>query len=196
MKKLNTHTMVKVALLGALATVLMTLEIPLPFAPPFYQIDFSEVPVLLGAFSLGPVAAIAIELLKNILYMLFKGTITAGVGELANLVIGLSLVLPAAYIYRRRKNRKNAFWGLLVGTGCITLVGALMNYFVLLPAYSYFMGLPIEGLVAAGTQVNASIQSLFTLVCFATVPFNLLKGLVTSAAVLLVYKKLSPLLHR
>lgn len=98
--------MAKTALLAALAAFLMTLEIPLPFAPSFYQIDLSEVPVLLGGFALGPLAALCIELLKNLLYLLFKGTITAGVGELANFLIGLSLVLPASLFYRKKKAGK------------------------------------------------------------------------------------------
>ncbi len=196
MRKVNTHTLVKVALLGALSVVLMMLEIPLPFAPPFYQIDFSEVPVLLGAFSLGPVAAIAIELLKNLLYMLIKGTATAGVGELANFLIGLSFVLPAALLYRRKKSLKHAIAGMAAGVVCITIVGALVNYFVLLPAYSTFMGLSLDAIVQMGHDVNSHITNLPTLVCFATAPFNLLKGLLSSLVVLLVYKKLSPLLHR
>ena len=178
MPKLNTHTLVKVAILSALSVVLMMLEIPLPFAPAFYKLDFSEVPVLLGAFSLGPGAAVLIELLKNLLYLLLRGTATAGVGELANFSVGLAVVLPAA------------------GTVCITLAGALVNYFVLLPAYSAFMGLPLDSLIQMGTAVNRHITSLGTLVVFATAPFNLVKGLFCSLIVLLIYKKLSPLLHR
>ena len=180
MPKLNTHTLVKVAILSALSVVLMMLEIPLPFAPAFYKLDFSEVPVLLGAFSLGPGAAVLIELLKN----------------LANFAVGLAFVLPAALLYRRRRSRRQAVIGLAAGTVCITLAGALVNYFVLLPAYSAFMGLPLDSLIQMGTAVNRHITSLGTLVVFATAPFNLVKGLFCSLIVLLIYKKLSPLLHR
>lgn len=161
MPKLNTHTLVKVAILSALSVVLMMLEIPLPFAPAFYKLDFSEVPVLLGAFSLGPGAAVLIE-------------------------------LPAALLYRRRRSRRQAVIGLAAGTVCITLAGALVNYFVLLPAYSAFMGLPLDSLIQMGTAVNRHITSLGTLVVFATAPFNLVKGLFCSLIVLLIYKKLSP----
>ena len=196
MPKINTHTLVKVAILSALSVVLMMLEIPLPFAPAFYKLDFSEVPVLLGAFSLGPGAAVLIELLKNLLYLLLRGTATAGVGELANFAVGLAFVLPAALLYRRRRSRRQAVIGLAAGTVCITLAGALVNYFVLLPAYSAFMGLPLDSLIQMGTAVNRHITSLGTLVVFATAPFNLVKGLFCSLIVLLIYKKLSPLLHR
>ncbi|MBM6918139.1 ECF transporter S component [Intestinimonas butyriciproducens] len=188
--------MAKTALLAALAAFLMTLEIPLPFAPSFYQIDLSEVPVLLGGFALGPAAALCIELLKNLLYLLFKGTITAGVGELANFLIGLSLVLPASLLYRKKKSRKGALWGLLWGTLAMTAAGVAVNYFVLLPAYSFFMGIPLSALVDMGSAANSSITSLGTLVIFATLPFNLLKGALSSLITLLLYKRLSPLLHR
>ena len=184
--------MAKTALLAALAAFLMTLEIPLPFAPSFYQIDLSEVPVLLGGFALGPAAALCIELLKNLLYLLFKGTITAGVGELANFLIGLSLVLPASLLYRKKKSRKGLLWGTLA----MTAAGVAVNYFVLLPAYSFFMGIPLSALVDMGSAVNSSITSLGTLVIFATLPFNLLKGALSSLITLLLYKQLSPLLRR
>ena len=133
-----------------------------------------------------------IELLKNLLYLLLRGTATAGVGELANFAVGLAFVLPAALLYRRRRSRRQAVIGLAAGTVCITLAGALVNYFVLLPAYSAFMGLPLDSLIQMGTAVNRHITSLGTLVVFATAPFNLVKGLFCSLIVLLIYKKLSP----
>ena len=188
--------MAKTALLAALSAFLMTLEIPLPFAPSFYQIDLSEVPVLLGGFALGPLAALCIELLKNLLYLLFKGTITAGVGELANFLIGLSLVLPASLFYRKKKSRKGALWGLLCGTLAMTIAGVVINYFVLLPAYSFFMGIlhSFDRFDTESTEFPGA--SVGTLVIFATLPFNLLKGALSSLITLLLYKRLSPLLHR
>ncbi len=127
---------------------------------------------------------------------MFKGTITAGVGELANFLIGLSLVLPASLFYRKKKSRKGALWGLLCGTLAMTIAGVVINYFVLLPAYSFFMGIPLSALVDMGSAVNSSITSVGTLVIFATLPFNLLKGALSSLITLLLYKRLSPLLHR
>ena len=108
----------------------------------------------------------------------------------------LSIYRHAALLYRRRRSRRQAVIGLAAGTVCITLAGALVNYFVLLPAYSAFMGLPLDSLIQMGTAVNRHITSLGTLVVFATAPFNLVKGLFCSLIVLLIYKKLSPLLHR
>ena len=132
--------MVEIAMLGAIATVLMLFEIPLPFAPAFYQIDLSEVPILIGCFSMGPLAGAAIEFLKILLNFLINGTITAGVGELANFIVGCALVLPAGFIYKYHKTKKNAMIGMAAGTAAMTIVGGFMNAFVLLPLYAAAFG--------------------------------------------------------
>ena len=108
--------MVQVAMLGAAAVVLMFFDIPLPFAPSFYKIDLSEVPVLIGAFAMGPLAGAAIELIKILLNLVMKGSTTAGVGEVANFLIGCAYVMPAAWIYKTQKTKKNAMIGMAVGT--------------------------------------------------------------------------------
>lgn len=194
--KISTHYISKIGILSAIAVVVMLFEIPLPFAPPFYKIDLSEVVVLLGSFSMGPLAGAVIEGIKILLNLLINGTDTAGVGEIANFLIGLSFVLPAAILYHRKKSFKTAIVGMLLGTVVMTVFGSAMNYFVLLPVYSKFYGLPLEALVGMGSAVNGAVTDLKTLVIFATAPFNLLKGVLSSAIVLLTYKKLSPILHK
>ena len=85
----RTRTIAQVAMLGAVAGVLMNLEFPIPFlAPSFYQLDFSEVPVMVGTFAMGPVAGILIELVKILVHLVTKGTMTAGVGDVANFLFG------------------------------------------------------------------------------------------------------------
>lgn len=190
----KTRYMVQVAMLAAAATVLMFFDIPLPFAPSFYKIDLSEVPVLIGAFAMGPLAGAAIELVKVLLNMVMKGTTTAGVGELANFLIGCAFVMPAAWIYKAQKTKKNAVIGMAVGTVFMAAVGGLLNAFVLLPAYAAAFGMPIDALVAMGTAVNKAITSLTTFVLFSVVPFNLLKGVIVSAVTMLLYKHISRLL--
>ena len=193
-KKLNTKMIAQIGMLGAIAVVLMLFEIPLPFAPSFYEIDFSEVPVLIGCFTMGPLAGVLIELIKIILNLCINGSVTAGVGELANFVIGCALVLPAAFIYKRKKTKKAAVIGLVTGTLFMTISGCFINAYVMLPTYAKAFGMPIEALVEMGSAVNASITDLFTFVMFAVVPFNLLKGVLVSIIVLLIYKKISPIL--
>jgi len=195
-KTIETSVIVKIALLGATAALLMLFEIPLFFAPSFYKLDFSEVAVLVGAFSLGPVAGIVIEAVKILLNFLIDGSVTAGIGELANFIIGCSYIVPAAAIYKRNKTRRNAIAGLAAGTVTMVIVAALMNLYVLLPVYASAFRMPVDAIVQMGTKVNSSIKDIYTLILFATVPFNVLKGFLSSLVTVLIYKKLSPVLHR
>ena len=190
--KFSVGVMAKVGMLSAIAVILMLFEIPLPFAPAFYEIDFSEVPVLVGCFAMGPVAGVLIELIKIIMNFIINGTITAGVGEVANFLIGCALVVPAGIIYKKHRSRKSAIIGMVTGTLFMTIVGCFLNAFILLPAYAKAFQMPIEALVEMGTAVNGSINSLLTFVMFAVAPFNLLKGVLVSLIVLLIYKKISP----
>lgn len=197
--KTNTTAMSKVrfitqvGMLGAIAVILMAFEIPLPFAPAFYKIDFSEVPVMVGCFVMGPLAGAAIEFVKILLNFVINGTTTAGVGEVANFLVGCALCVPAGVIYKYKRTRKGALLGMIAGTLLMVVVGSAMNAFVLLPVYAKAFGMPIDALVAMGTAVNSHITSLSTFVLFAVAPFNLLKGILVSLIVLLIYKKISPI---
>jgi len=168
-------------------------EFAIPPFPSFYKLDFSEVPVLLGAFSMGPLEGIAIEAVKIIIKLLIKPTSTMFIGELANFIVGIALVVPAAWIYKRNKTKKEAIKGLVIGTLCMGIAGALFNYFILLPMYVNIMGL--DAILGAASDM-AVIKNLETLVIFGTFPFNLIKGVVVSMITVLMYKHLSPLLHQ
>ncbi len=193
---LSVKNIAKIAILGAIAAILMLIEFPLPFAPSFYKFDFSEVAVLIGGFAMGPAAGALIEAVKIILNFLFNGTITMGVGELANFLIGCALVVPASMIYKRNKSRKSALIGMVVGTLCMTLVGVVLNYFVLIPAYVALAGFPMEAIIGMGAAINSHINSVLTLVLICVTPFNLVKGIVVSAITFVLYKHVSVLLHR
>ncbi|AGC67313.1 riboflavin transporter RibU [Thermoclostridium stercorarium subsp. stercorarium DSM 8532] len=194
--RIETFTIVKISILAATAALLMLFEIPVFFTPGFYKLDFSEVAVLLGAFSMGPVAGIVIEAVKILLNFVIDGSMTAGIGELANFLMGCSFVVPAAVIYKRNKTRKGAIMGLTAGTVVMVIFSAFMNLYVLLPVYAAAFKMPIDAIVQMGTKVNSAIKDIYTLVLFATVPFNILKGFLSSLITVLIYKKLSPVLHR
>ena len=187
----------QIGILSGIAFVLMAAEFPLWFAPGFYRLDLSELPVLIGGFAMGPLAGVMIELIKVLLYFFLHGSSTAGIGDFANFLIGCSLVVPAALIYRFRKTktRKHAIWGLSIGTVAMTAVGSLMNAFLLLPLYAAVFHMPMDALIAMGTKVNPSITDLTTFVLFAVAPFNLFKGVLVSCLTVLIYKKVSPILH-
>lgn len=190
----------RVSIIGisaAIAAVLHVLDFPLVvLAPEFYKLDFSELPVLLCGFYLGPSATVICEGVKILLKLLLKGTSTAFVGDLANFVVGCSLVLPATVFYHAHKSKHSAIIGLAVGTLVMTVFGSAFNAIYLLPKFSELFGLPLDTIVGMGTAVNGAINSVSTLVLFAVVPFNLLKGIVVSALTFLLYKRISPILHR
>lgn len=193
---MNVRTMAQIGMLGAVAMVLMFFEIPLWFAPPFYKIDLSELPVLIGCFAMGPVAGVLIELVKILLYVVVHGTTTAGVGDIANFLIGCSFIVPAGLIYRRMMTKKGALLGMTVGTVVMTVLGCVLNAYVLLPFYATAFGMPMDALVQMGTAVNASIKDVFGFVMLAVAPFNILKGILVSALTLALYKNIRPILRR
>ena len=193
----KTRRLVEIGMLGAIATVLMLFEFPLPFiAPPFYELDFSEVPVLIGTFALGPLAGASIELLKVLLNLLINGTATAFVGEFANYLIGCSFVVPAALIYKRKKNKKNALLGMIAGTVIMTVLGCLLNAYLLLPVYATAFSMPVDAILELGRSINRNIDSVLTFVLITVAPFNLIKGFAVSLITLLLYKHVSPILKR
>ena len=181
-----------ISVCSAIATVLHILDFPLPFlAPDFYKLDFSELPVMLCGFYLGPSAAVACEGMKILLKLLLKGTSTAFVGDFANFAVGCSLVLPASIIYHTKKTRASALWGLIVGTVCLTCFGSAFNAVYLLPKFSQLFGLPLDTIIGMGGAINSSITSLQTFVLLAVAPLNLLKGAVISILTLLLYKRVA-----
>ena len=192
----NTHYISYTAIFSAISGVLMMMEIPLFFAPGFYKLDISEMPVLICTFYLGPVAGVTAELLKVMVKLLIKGTSTAFVGDFANFVVGCSFILPASIIYHAHPGRKTALVGMGVGTLVLTVFGSLFNGFYLIPKFAVLFGMPMDAIVAMGTKVNAAITDVWTLVAFAVVPFNLVKGVAVSALTFLLYKRISPILHR
>ena len=183
------------AMMGALAAILMLLEIPLFFAPSFYKIDLSELPVMIGGMYMGPVAAVMIELVKILLKLILKGTTTAFVGDFANFAVGCALVLPAVIVYHTKKSKKRALTGLIIGTIIVTVFGTLFNALYLLPAFSKLYGIPMDTLIGMGTAVNKGITDITTFVIFAVAPLNLLKGIIISVLTMLIYKHISKLLH-
>ena len=184
-----------VGIFAAISAVLVYFEFPLPFAPGFYELDFSEIPVLICSFSLGPVAGVVCEFLKVVLKLFLKGTSTAFVGDLATFVVGSALILPASAVYFANKTKKGAILGMAVGTVCITVVGSLFNAVYLIPTFSVLFGQPLDVIIGMGTAINPAITSVNTLVLFAVAPFNLLKGAVDSIITFLLYKHIERLLR-
>ncbi len=194
-KKFSVSYITKIAILSAIAAILMLFQIPVWFAPSFYEIDLSDAVILMGGFAMGPAAACIMELIKNLLNLIMNGTMTAGVGEFSNFVMGCALVVPASIIYKHKKTLKGAVIALAVGVVSLMIVSCTLNYFVMIPAYVYFMGFKLDAIIGMASAVNGNVHSLATLIFFATAPFNLLKGLICAVVNLLLYKRLSKVLH-
>ncbi|MBE6047673.1 MAG: ECF transporter S component [Clostridium sp.] len=166
---------IKVAVLGAIAFLLMFLEIPIIPMFPWLKMDLSEVPVLMGAFAFGPLAGMTVEVLKLLLHLMIKGTSTGGVGELANLLVGAALVLPAGFVYSKKKSKKTAIIGMILGGFCIEIVGVVANTYLLLPAYG----------------IQMPTETLMKYVTVGLLPFNGVKAVLVSVITFILYKRLS-----
>lgn len=189
----RTYRLAVLAMLSAVAAVLMALDFPIPFLiPSFVKMDFSELPALLAAFSMGPLSGVVVCLVKNLIHLLMSST--NGVGELCNFMIGICLVIPAGLIYKHKKTRAGALAGAVVGAVVMGLCSIPSNYFITYPFYSAFM--PIDTIIGMYQELIPSVNGLLACLIIFNAPFTLLKGLLDTALCFLIYKPLSPLLHK
>lgn len=175
------------AMFAAIATVVMFFEFPLPFMPPFLKVDLSGAVSLLAAFMFGPVPAVLITMVKDIIHA-FSST-TGCVGELGDFFMTSAFCVVASLLYRRYHTRRGAVLGMACGALAMTVVGCFTNKYMLIPFFAKVM--PIEAILSACSALNPLIGSVDTYVLFGVVPFNLVKGFILSAITLLLYKRLS-----
>lgn len=192
----TTRKVAMVGMFSAIAMILMLFEFPLPFAPGFYELDFSELPILIGTFAFGPTAGVLMEFVKILLKLFVKGTSTAFVGDLANFVVGCSFILPASLVYAFRKNKKSAVVACITGTLVMTIFGTAFNAVYLLPAFAEMFHTPMDELLAMGAAVNPLMTegSIVSFVAVCVAPMNLIKGASVSIVTMLIYKPLSPII--
>ena len=189
---LSTRALTVTAMLSAIAFVLMFLDFSVPLIPSFVKMDISELPALLAAFALGPVYGTVVCLVKNLIHLMI--TSTAGAGELCNFLLGASFVIPAGLLYRRMKSRKGALIGVLIGSVIMAHFSIPLNYYVTYPIYSNFM--PIDAILGMYQAIRPSVNSLLECLIVFNAPFTLVKGLIDAALCFLIYKSLSPILHK
>ncbi len=181
-----------IGICAAIAAVLHMLDFPLLFlAPEFYKLDFSELPVLLCSFYLGPSATVACEGVKILLKLMLKSTSTAFVGDLANFVVGCSFVLPATIWYHAHKSKHSAVIGLALGTAVLTIFGSAFNAIYLLPKFAQLYEIPLDAIIAMGAEIWPAIKNVPTFVMLCVAPLNLVKGTVVSVLTMLLYKRVA-----
>ncbi len=193
-RKIMLRRIAACAILTAMAVLLMYLEIPLPFMPSFLKFDFSELPVLIGSFALGPVWGIVIELLKNLIHL--PVTQTMGIGELSNFITGVIYVGTAGIIYRMFVSKKGAAIAMIIATLVLAAVSVPVNAFLTLPLYGSVMGFPIEAIIGMSAAVNPLVKDKVSLLLAVFVPFNLFKGFIVAGITYFVHLPLSKLINK
>ena len=189
-KFISTRTITITALLASISYILAFFEFPVPLSPSFARMDLSDIPALIGAFALGPATGVIIELIKNVLQLL--STSTAGIGELANFLIGASYVWIAGFIYKYKRTKKGAISAYIISSIVMGVVATIVNYFILLPLFETFM--PLDQLIASFSEFLPFIQTKLDVVLYNVLPFNIIKGLVVGLVTMVVYKKLTHVL--
>lgn len=180
------------AMLSAVATVLMFFDFSVPFMPSFIKMDVSELPALLAGFAYGPLSGVCVCLIKNVINL--ARTTTSGIGEICNFLMGVTFILPSAMIYKHNKSRKGAVIGAVTGALLMAVMSLPINYFISYPIYAKFM--PLEAIISAYQEIFPSVNGLLTCLVVFNIPFTLLKGAVDAIICFLIYKPLSPVLHK
>jgi len=181
------------AMLSAIAFVLMYIEIPAPLMPAFIKFDFSDLPELLAAFSLGPVYGVLVCLIKNLVHLPVSNSLM--IGELSNFLIGSSFAFTAGLIYQKHKNRTGALSASLVGALVMALVCLPVNYYIIYPLYARFSA-PMEAIIGMYQAILPSVKTLWSCLLIFNAPFTLIKGLINVLIAFLIYKRISPILHK
>ncbi|MFE8695616.1 ECF transporter S component [Cytobacillus sp. FJAT-53684] len=186
MKKLTIKAFVGIGMLSSISYILMLLNFPIPPFPGFLMIDFSDIPALIAVLIFGPVAGILVELFKNILDYFMTGSATGvPVGHIANFVAGILYILPTYYVYNKLKTKKGMTFGLVVGTLIMAIIMSVLNYFVIYPAYTFFLNMPAM-----------SAPEIRTVVVTAILPFNIVKGLLITIVFMLLFARMSPWINK
>lgn len=187
----NTRKIAMTAILAAAASVLMFISFKLPFMPSFISLDFSELPALLASFTLGPMSGVAVCFVKNLINL--TQSMTGGVGELSNFIIGSAFVLPAGLIYRRHRTISGAAVGSLLGAVLMAVLGLLSNYFIVYPIYTNIMSM--DAILGMYRAINPAIENLWQALVVFNLPFTFCKGLISAVVTLLIYRKLEPVIN-
>ena len=179
------------AMLSAISFVLMYFEFPIPIMPAFIKFDFSDLPALIGTFAYGPLCGVIVCLIRNLLHLMDSNSML--VGELSNFILGAAFVIPAGLIYKFKKTKKSALIGGITGAVFMGVFCVFSNYFIVYPVY-YQVAMPEEAILGMYQAILPSMKSILQSLIVFNLPFTVVKGLISVAITMLVYKPLSPIL--
>lgn len=195
-RALTPRALVFIAMLGALSSVLMALEFPLPFAPAYMKFEISDLPALFAGFFLGPAAGALTELLKILIKLVLVGSSTAFVGEVQNLLCALAFVLPTTVFYHLHRTKKGALLALCLGSLVGSLFTVLANQYFAIPMYVKLYHIPLEVILKMAAAANPFVHTLTDFLLLTILPFNIIKYASCSFLTFLIYKKASVALER
>lgn len=194
-KSLSIKNITRIAILGALGAFLMMLDFPIFIAPSFYKLDLGDLPCLIGAFAMGPIPALFIQIVKILLKLLFKPTSTAFIGEVAAFIFSSTYCMVASVFYKNNRTKKGALKAIIIGSVAMIIVSTLANYLFIIEAYSNLYGMPLEVIIGLGSDIFPIINDLLSFVLCCVLPFNIVKVVLVDVLTLLLYKRISPLLR-
>lgn len=190
--KLNLKNMVLVSILGAIFGVLMLFKFPLPIAPTFMKMDFSDSVLIIGGFLTGPVYSLAMIFIKWIVKLIITSTSTAYAGELSGLILNISFILPMSYFYSKNKTKKTAIILMIIFSITTSLIAIFTNVYMIFPLY----GLSGNAIVGPFKVLFPFVDSVWQVMLISILPFNLMKIAINSIIALILYKKVSTFVHR
>ena len=193
-KSLSIKNITRIAILGTLGALLMLIDFPVFVAPGFYKLDLGDLPCLIGAFAMGPIPALFIQIIKILLKMLFKPTSTAFIGELAAFIFSSVYCVVASIIYKHNKTKKSAIKAIIIGSIAMVLIATICNYLFIIPAYSKLYQMPLETIIGLGSAIFPAVKDLLSFSICCVLPFNVIKATIIDVLTLLLYKHISPLL--
>ena len=193
--KFKTRDLTMIAMMGAICCILLHIDFPLPFLPPFMNFDLAGLVVIIGGFAMGPLQAVCIILVKILLKLATEGTSSAFTGELQNFLLSCAYVLPPVIMYHQKKSKRTAIIGMVISSVFTGIVAIFTNLYIIIPFYMALMGQDMSYFVAMCTEVNPLISNVFTLAILGIRPFNLIKCGINSVGAMLLYKHLSPIIH-
>ena len=193
-KKTNIRAITVTAIMGALGTILMVIEMSLPFMPSFIKLDFSELPALIASFAYGPVYGILVCLIKNVIHMFFGSTMC--IGEISNFILGAIFVGTAGIIYKKNKTKQGALISCIIGAVVMAVISIFTNYFIVYPLYVKVLGMPMEAILGMYQAILPAADNLWKALIIFNLPFNIAKGLIDAVFCFLIYKRISPILKK
>lgn len=173
-----TKRLARLGMLAAVSVILVAVvHFPIFPAVSFLEYDPADIPILIATFAFGPLYGLLITAVVAVLQGLTVSSASGLYGIIMHFIATGTYVLVAGFIYARRKTRKTAVISLACGIPAMAAIMIPANLIVT----PYFMNVPVS-----------LVQQLMVYIIL----FNLIKAGINAVVTFVVYKAVSPLLHR